>query len=102
VGPGELERSGADLDAIGAVAEQCAPDGTPWTALTKLRSDTPDAEGFIQSTGYAGRLVPVTSLGASAPAKAKAPRRAPKRRGSKKRGARRNSVSGDRAPAFTG
>jgi hypothetical protein len=78
-----------------------APDGTPWTALTKLRSDTPDAEGFIQSTGYAGRLVPVTSLGASAPAKAKSPRRAPKRRGSKKRRARRNSASGNRAPAFT-
>ena len=33
-----------------------APDGTPWTALVKLRSATPDAEGFIQSTGFAGRL----------------------------------------------
>jgi hypothetical protein len=39
-----------------------APDGTPWTALTKLRSDTPDAAGFIQSTGFAGRLVPVADL----------------------------------------
>jgi hypothetical protein len=38
-----------------------APDGTPWTALTKLRSDTPDADGFIQSTGFAGRLVPIRS-----------------------------------------
>ena len=34
-----------------------APDGTPWTALVKLRSAKSDAEGFIQSTGFAGRLV---------------------------------------------
>ena len=33
-----------------------APDGTPWTALVRLRSPKPDAEGFIQSTGFAGRL----------------------------------------------
>ena len=32
------------------------PDGTPWAALVKLCSATPDAEGFIQSTGFAGRL----------------------------------------------
>lgn len=33
-----------------------APDGTPWTALVKLRSPKPDREGFIQSTGFAARL----------------------------------------------
>jgi hypothetical protein len=32
------------------------PDGTPWTALVKLRTTKSDAEGFIQSTGFAGRL----------------------------------------------
>ena len=39
-----------------------APDGTPWTALVKLLSDTPDSQGFIQSTGFAGRLVSAGSL----------------------------------------
>ena len=34
-----------------------APDGTPWTGLVKLLSATPDAQGFIQSTGYVGRLI---------------------------------------------
>ena len=34
-----------------------APDGTPWTALVKLRSNTPDSQGYIQSTGYAARIV---------------------------------------------
>jgi hypothetical protein len=34
-----------------------APDGTPWTALVKLTSAKSDEEGFIQSTGFAGRLV---------------------------------------------
>ena len=34
-----------------------APDGTPWTALVKLRSATPDSQGYVQSTGFAGRLV---------------------------------------------
>jgi hypothetical protein len=34
-----------------------APDGTPWTGLVKLLSPTPDDEGFIQSTGFAGRFV---------------------------------------------
>jgi hypothetical protein len=34
-----------------------APDGTPWTGLVKLRSTTPDAQGYIQSTGYVGRLI---------------------------------------------
>jgi hypothetical protein len=33
------------------------PDGTPWVALVKLKSSKPDAEGYIQSTGYAGHLV---------------------------------------------
>ena len=33
------------------------PDGTPWVGLLRLRSKTPDAEGFIQSTGYVGHLV---------------------------------------------
>ena len=47
---GTLPRNDYLGDTIG-------PDGTPWTALVKLRSDTPDAEGFIQSTGFAGRLV---------------------------------------------
>jgi hypothetical protein len=42
-----------------------APDGTPWTALVKLRSDTPDSQGYIQSTGFAGRLVPATVLAAN-------------------------------------
>jgi hypothetical protein len=32
------------------------PDETPWTALVKLRSAKPDAEGFVQSTGVASRL----------------------------------------------
>jgi hypothetical protein len=39
-----------------------APDGTPWTGLVKLLSDTPDSQGYIQSTGFAGRLVPASSL----------------------------------------
>jgi hypothetical protein len=39
-----------------------APDRTPWTGLVKLRSGTPDSQGFIQSTGFAGRLVPEASL----------------------------------------
>ena len=39
-----------------------APDGTPWTALVKLLSDTPDSQGYIQSTGFAGRLVTQSSL----------------------------------------
>lgn len=39
-----------------------APDGTPWTALVKLLSDTPDSQGYIQSTGFAGRLIPVSEL----------------------------------------
>ena len=34
-----------------------APDGTPWTALVKLRSPKPDDQGYIQSTGFAGRMV---------------------------------------------
>lgn len=34
-----------------------APDGTPWTGLVKLRSAKPDSQGYIQSTGYVGRLV---------------------------------------------
>jgi hypothetical protein len=38
-----------------------APDGTPWTALVKLKSSEPDAQGFIQSTGFAGRLVSARS-----------------------------------------
>ena len=32
------------------------PDETPWTALVKLKSAKPDAEGFVQSTGVASRL----------------------------------------------
>jgi hypothetical protein len=52
-----------------------APDGTPWTALTKLRSDTPDAEGFIQSTGFAGRLVPVADRPAGRSARIRSLRR---------------------------
>lgn len=32
------------------------PDGTPWVGLVKLLSSKPDAEGYIPSTGYAGRL----------------------------------------------
>ncbi len=39
-----------------------APDGTPWTGLVKLLSDTPDSQGFIRSTGFAGRLVPASAL----------------------------------------
>ncbi|MFL5822743.1 MAG: sialidase family protein [Solirubrobacteraceae bacterium] len=38
------------------------PDGTAWTALVKLLSATPDSQGFIQSTGFAGRLVPARAL----------------------------------------
>jgi hypothetical protein len=34
-----------------------APDGTPWTGLVKLRSPTPDAQGYIRSTGFVARLV---------------------------------------------
>ena len=34
-----------------------APDGTPWAGFVKLASSTPDAQGFIQSTGYVARLV---------------------------------------------
>ncbi|MDQ1695521.1 MAG: hypothetical protein QOJ03_874 [Frankiaceae bacterium] len=36
-----------------------APDGTPWTGLVKLRSATPDAQGYIPSTGFVARLVPI-------------------------------------------
>jgi hypothetical protein len=32
------------------------PDGTPWVGLVRLLSKTPDKEGYIQSTGFAGRL----------------------------------------------
>ena len=32
------------------------PDGVPWAAFVKLKSTTGDAEGYIQSTGFAGRL----------------------------------------------
>jgi len=32
------------------------PDGTPWVGLVALTSAKPDAEGFIPSTGFAGRL----------------------------------------------
>jgi len=34
-----------------------APDGTPWAAFVKLTSTKPDAEGYVQSTGFAGHLV---------------------------------------------
>lgn len=40
-----------------------APDGTPWTGLVKLLSDTPDSQGFIPSTGFAGRLVRSSATG---------------------------------------
>jgi hypothetical protein len=33
------------------------PDGTPWAAFVKLKSSKPDAEGYVQSTGFAGHLV---------------------------------------------
>ena len=36
------------------------PDGTPWGGFIKLRSTKPDAEGFIQSTGFVGRLAPAS------------------------------------------
>ena len=39
-----------------------APDGTPWTALVKLLSDTPDSQGYIQSTGFAARLISAGDL----------------------------------------
>jgi hypothetical protein len=39
-----------------------APNGTPWTGLVKLLSATPDSQGYIQSTGFAGRLVPESLL----------------------------------------
>jgi hypothetical protein len=42
-----------------------APDGTPWTGLVKLVSNTPDSQGFIQSTGFVGRLVPASTLAGS-------------------------------------
>lgn len=32
------------------------PDETPWVGLVKLVSATPDGEGYIQSTGFVGRL----------------------------------------------
>lgn len=31
-------------------------DGTPWVGLVKLKSATSDSEGYLASTGYAGRL----------------------------------------------
>lgn len=43
-----------------------APDGTAWTGLVKLLSDNPDSQGYIQSTGFAGRLVPAAALQRSA------------------------------------
>ncbi|MEA2494916.1 MAG: hypothetical protein QOJ29_2827 [Thermoleophilaceae bacterium] len=79
-----------------------APDGTPWTALTKLRSDSPDSEGFIQSTGYAGRLVAVNDLQGTAPARVKSPSKKTakkKRRATKKR---RKSAHARVKPVFTG
>jgi hypothetical protein len=39
-----------------------APDGTPWTGLIKLLSSQPDSQGYIQSTGFAARLVPASRL----------------------------------------
>ncbi len=49
-----------------------APDGTPWTALVKLIGKGPDKEGFVQSTGFAGRLVdakprPIARIGPRVP-----------------------------------
>jgi len=41
------------------------PDGTPWTGLVKLRSTTPDSQGYIQSTGYVARLVRAEPDGAT-------------------------------------
>jgi hypothetical protein len=32
------------------------PDGTPWVGLVKLKGTKPDAEGYLPSSGYAGRL----------------------------------------------
>jgi hypothetical protein len=59
-----------------------APDGTPWTALVKLLSDTPDSQGYIQSTGFAGRLVAASSL--ATPDRAKAARLLRRRLGSRR------------------
>jgi hypothetical protein len=56
-----------------------APDGTPWTGLVKLLSDTPDSQGFIQSTGFAGRLVPASSVAADRLASGRSGRRARRR-----------------------
>jgi hypothetical protein len=40
------------------------PDGTPWTGMVKLLSDTADSQGFIQSSGFVGRMVPASGIGA--------------------------------------
>lgn len=34
-----------------------APDGVPWAGLVQLASTRPDAQGFVPSTGFVGRLV---------------------------------------------
>lgn len=48
------------------------PDGTPWAALVKLVSPTPDDEGFIQSTGFAGRLADHPATAGTTPGSAPA------------------------------
>lgn len=48
--------SGGSLPRNDYLGVTIGPDGTPWTALVKLLSADPDEEGFVQSTGFAGRL----------------------------------------------
>jgi len=50
VGSGTLPRN----DYLGVAM---GPDGTPWIGLVRLLSTKPDSQGYVQSTGYAGRLV---------------------------------------------
>ena len=66
-----------------------APDGTAWTGLVKLLSDTPDSQGYIQSTGFAGRLVSAGEHPSSHPAARMLAKRQRHRRARPRRGTRR-------------
>lgn len=48
--------SGGTLPRNDYLGVAIGPDGEPWVGLVKLASKDPDAEGFVQSTGFAGRL----------------------------------------------
>ena len=83
VNSGSLPRN----DYLGAAF---GPDGTPWTGLVKLLSPNPDSQGYIPSSGYAGRLVPASELYETAPSKLRSLRARRAHRARRARGAHRS------------